>query len=313
MEDSSNDEDQDLNSILLFSEKDDLENETSQEIESVGSDLSQKHSTKKLNAKETDTSEKCKEEFELENQNSKSKKILMKKPSIKVRKNESRGIVNFDPKVDYLKQIDDAFKVYLGLLPKPTLQAKRGRPLKDRSTNNLESLFNEWINLYVDKINVERKDAQLTTVTRHIKKVPSIFLHNTESSTHFKSKIFGKRLSAYLHCFIEGFLKFFPHDKNVESLRDLFLDFIITSFPKDKIEKFFEDLRTKGKITVEEFDNKTSQLVIVPKTSKSSMAKLYKLNKCIQTICNHIPTLIKKFNSKKIQNLSKTVLDKITK
>ena len=87
----------------------------------------------------------------------------------------------------------------------------------------------------------KRSDSFNTLVIRRILKIPKDLLKMVSRESHYKSGKLKTNLKVYVFCFYKCFIKIY--DCSEYDRIDLFLDFIILSFPKDRIQAIFEMIK----------------------------------------------------------------------
>ena len=131
----------------------------------------------------------------------------------------------------------------------------------------------------------QRSDAENTTVMKAIYGIPDALLKHNGSKCQYKSKKINTVLRQYLLCFKVRYLKFFELDSSEVTVKH-FLDFIVLSFPENKVIAILNILEKKAFLShVLDYKELKAHIVIRRKSSMRKFNHLFETNSCLQNIC----------------------------
>lgn len=157
---------------------------------------------------------------------SKLKKIVSKQPSETISRPEINSRI--DLKDQLIRGLEEDFDIIRCQEDRQT-DKKRGRPelIPDDSIRALNKQLSQWKNTLVKKMSKDqRSDAETTTISRHVKKIPDIFLKHIGNTSQYKSPNIERVFRAYLRSFVLGFLKINDCPKGT-SKAELFMEYIV--------------------------------------------------------------------------------------
>ena len=188
----------------------------------------------------------------------------------------------------------------------------RGRPEnnKDLDKDTLEKvIFDYFCGVELKNSENQRIDARTTTIIRKLRKIPDCILKYVSSKYKYKNKNIGLVAESYCKAFVLGFLPYFGLHPDVSKF-DLFLDFIVLSFPKSKVKTILKELLETKSLSKERFDNLESQFKIRKLSSKSKFHELYLCNSTFDLIITKIYKNLSRMNLSK-EDIIEEILRKI--
>ena len=174
----------------------------------------------------------------------------------------------------------------------------RGRGLPENNRDLNEDTLEKVIFDYFRKVELiitrkQRINTRATTIARKLsqnleiklKKISDCILKYVRSKCKckYKNKNIDLVAESYCKSFVLGFLPYFGSHPDVSKF-DLFLDFVVLSFPKSKVQKTLNELLETKSLSRERFDNLSVQLTIRTHASKASFHKLYLCNSSFKLI-----------------------------
>jgi len=185
----------------------------------------------------------------------------------------------------------------------------RGRPENNRDLDKdtLEKvIFDYFCGVELKIRQRQRIDARTTTIARKLKKIPDCILKYVSSKCKYKNKNIDLVAESYCKAFVLGFLPYFGLHPDVSKF-DLFLDFIVLSFPKSKVQTTLNELLETKSLSKERFDGLSSQLKIRTCASKASFHELYLCNSSFNLIITKVLTNLSRMNLSKEDIIEKTL------
>lgn len=224
----------------------------------------------------------------------------------------------FDPKqkFDAEKMISDAIEDYqtVGFHIQSMLD-QRGRPRSFRGIDYPELLnltFSEMENRPVAP--AKRADTMVTHFKRRIQSISSLMMRRIASATHYKNKNIALSLNAYIETFFIGFLPMFdPQREIVDSgiLKEMFLNFIVLSFPKERVTKIFKNLRASNYMSTFCLDRCQAELGLVSKTALKIFSSQCRTNLALRLIVQKLSEIISTNNTQNTYSELNEVLAKV--
>lgn len=145
-----------------------------------------------------------------------------------------------------------------------------------------------------------------------------MLLREIWSQTHVKNPDLQINVKAYLESFNNGFIPLFLQDglidtdqpqANVKYLYELFLDYILLSFPKERILLLLNMLKDNFDISSNSYNQRVSCLKKMKQTSLKTFKSFWSSNKCLKLIVKKMPEIMKNYN----HSITVFVLDYIKK
>ena len=170
----------------------------------------------------------------------------------------------------------------------PTSDCPKGRPeiLKNPTKEKLGQLVLNLVANLSKQSKKQRSDARTATICRNFKKLPDIFLKAIGSKCQYKSREIDAVLRSYLLSFVKGFLVFYDLEEGIDRVQ-LFLEYIVLSFPEKKVKCILNNLQKHGfRSSACDFDSLKKQVGIRKKASKMNFTQLIDANNCFKLICS---------------------------